>query len=64
MPPNVMIDMTAVLIPFAAGCLGFVIVVFIALLSAMISRPRPSVRVDLGGALPTSRRAPRATAAA
>jgi hypothetical protein len=60
-----MIDMTALLVPFAAGCAGFVTVVFVALLTAMISRrPRPSARVDLGRALPTPRRANRATAAA
>jgi hypothetical protein len=64
MIPELMIDMTAVLVPFAAGCVGFVAVVFVWLLSAMIARrSRPKVRVDLGRALPTPRRSRRATAA-
>ena len=64
MIPELMIDLTAVLIPFAAGCVGFVAVVFVWLLSGMIARrSRPTVRLDLGHSLPTSRRSRRATAA-
>jgi len=61
MIPELMIDMTAVLVPFAAGCVGFVAIVFVGLLSSMIARrSRPTVRVDL--ALPTPRRSRRVTA--
>jgi hypothetical protein len=63
MMPDLMIDMTALLVPFAAGCAGFVAVVFVALLGAVISRrPRQVVGVDRGRAVP--RRARRVTAAA
>ena len=65
MIPELMIDMTAVLVPFAAGCVGFVAVVFVGLLSSMIARrSRPTVRLDLGRTLPTPRRSRRATATA
>ena len=58
MMPDVMIDMTALLIPFAAGCAGFVAVVFVALLGGAISRdPRNSAGIDLGRALLRPRRA-------
>jgi hypothetical protein len=62
MIPAQILDMTAVLVPFAAGCVGFVAVVFVGLLSSVIARrSRPNVRVDLGRTLPTPRRSRRAT---
>jgi hypothetical protein len=65
MIPDVTFDMTGVLIPFAAGCVAFVGIVFVALLGAMISRhSRHSAGVDLGRALPRPRRSRRATATA
>ena len=62
MMPELMIDMTAILVPFAAACVGFVAVGFVALLSMIARSSRPNVRVDLGRALPTPRRSRRVAA--
>jgi hypothetical protein len=61
MIPNVMVDMTPLLEPFGAGCVGFVTVVFVALFCAMVAR-HPHKSIHLRSALPRRTRRAAATA--